>query len=135
MLCERRFIDVPIESCGSSSPLRVALQASAPDLLLILLRYVANKAFDVGALTACTKQRACMSDNVVYCLARTHAAVCFRFGADPQPRDGGTSPVIAVLDKLAESERRSYVYQLVACLRIMLSCLVLVEMPYRVIDS
>lgn len=34
-----RFIDVPIESCGKASPLRVALQASAPDILLILLRY------------------------------------------------------------------------------------------------
>lgn len=32
------FIDVPIESCGKASPLRVALQASAPDILLILLR-------------------------------------------------------------------------------------------------
>ncbi|KAG5681346.1 hypothetical protein PVAND_010790 [Polypedilum vanderplanki] len=36
------FIDVPIESCGKSSPLRVSLQASAPDILLILLRYGAN---------------------------------------------------------------------------------------------
>ncbi|XP_062125802.1 uncharacterized protein LOC133838646 isoform X3 [Drosophila sulfurigaster albostrigata] len=32
-----RFIDVPIESCGCSSPLRIALQANAPELLLILL--------------------------------------------------------------------------------------------------
>lgn len=32
------FIDVPIESCGKASPLRVTLQASAPDILLILLR-------------------------------------------------------------------------------------------------
>ncbi|XP_036324068.1 uncharacterized protein LOC118737584 isoform X1 [Rhagoletis pomonella] len=37
-----KFIDIPIESCGRSSPLRVALQASAPDLLLILLRYGAH---------------------------------------------------------------------------------------------
>ena len=36
------FIDVPIESCGRSSPLRVSLQASAPDILLIFLRYGAN---------------------------------------------------------------------------------------------
>ncbi|KAL7028058.1 hypothetical protein ACKWTF_005709 [Chironomus riparius] len=36
------FIDVPIESCGKSSPLRVSLQATAPDILLILLRYGAN---------------------------------------------------------------------------------------------
>lgn len=33
-----RFIDVPIESCGMASPLRVTLQAGAPDILLILLR-------------------------------------------------------------------------------------------------
>ncbi|XP_031631676.1 uncharacterized protein LOC116345971 isoform X2 [Contarinia nasturtii] len=37
-----RFIDVPIESCGKASPMRVALQASSPDLLLTLLRYGAN---------------------------------------------------------------------------------------------
>lgn len=37
---QRSFVDVPIESCGSSSPMRVALQASAPDMLLILLRLV-----------------------------------------------------------------------------------------------
>lgn len=36
------FIDVPIESCGRSSPLRVSLQATAPDILLIFLRYGAN---------------------------------------------------------------------------------------------
>lgn len=37
-----RFIDVPIESCGRASALRVALQASAPDILLTLLRHGAN---------------------------------------------------------------------------------------------
>lgn len=37
-----RFIDVPIESCGKASPLRVALQATAPDVLMILLRHGAN---------------------------------------------------------------------------------------------
>lgn len=36
------FIDIPIESCGNSSPLRVSLQATAPDILLILLRHGAN---------------------------------------------------------------------------------------------
>ncbi|EDW53602.1 GM12102 [Drosophila sechellia] len=45
-----RFIDVPIESCGKSSPLRIALQANAPELLLILLRYgAAPKPPDGGA--------------------------------------------------------------------------------------
>lgn len=33
-----RFIDVPIDSCGKASPMRVALQASSPDMLLTLLR-------------------------------------------------------------------------------------------------
>lgn len=33
-----RFIDIPIESCGKAAPLRVAIQASAPDILTILLR-------------------------------------------------------------------------------------------------
>lgn len=37
-----RFIDVPIESCGMASPMRVALQATAPDILMILLRHGAN---------------------------------------------------------------------------------------------
>lgn len=36
------FIDVPIESCGQANPLRVALQASNAEVLLILLRYGAN---------------------------------------------------------------------------------------------
>lgn len=36
------FIDVPIESCGKASPMRVSLQATAPDILLILLRHGAN---------------------------------------------------------------------------------------------
>lgn len=40
--CNCRFIDVPIESCGHASPLRVALQATAPDVLVILLRHGAN---------------------------------------------------------------------------------------------
>ncbi|XP_063704655.1 uncharacterized protein LOC134834058 [Culicoides brevitarsis] len=44
-----RFIDVPIESCGKASPLRVTLQASAPDILMILLRYGASpNPFDDG---------------------------------------------------------------------------------------
>lgn len=85
-----RFIDIPIESCGKSSPLRVALQASAPDILMILLRY----------------------------------------GAEPSPPDGGSSPVISLLDKLLEKERR-YTYQLVSCLQILLKNISLIEMPYK----
>lgn len=83
-----KFIDIPIESCGKASPLRVALQASAPDLLLILLRY----------------------------------------GAEPNPPDGGSSTVHALMDKLLERDRH-YVYQDVSCLKILLRNVTLIEMP------
>ncbi|XP_073816066.1 SOCS domain-containing protein stops isoform X2 [Musca autumnalis] len=85
-----KFIDIPIESCGRSSPLRVALQASAPDLLLILLRY----------------------------------------GANPNPPDGGSSAVLALLDKLTENGR-NYVYQNVSCLQILLRNIPMIELPYK----
>ncbi|XP_030564023.1 uncharacterized protein LOC115764883 isoform X1 [Drosophila novamexicana] len=85
-----RFIDVPIESCGRSSPLRIALQANAPELLLILLRY----------------------------------------GAAPQPPDGGTSVIIALLDKLIENGR-NYSYDLVLCLKILLRNVSMIEMPFK----
>ncbi|XP_060645794.1 uncharacterized protein LOC132784288 [Drosophila nasuta] len=85
-----RFIDVPIESCGCSSPLRIALQANAPELLLILLRY----------------------------------------GAAPQPPDGGTSVIIALLDKLIENGR-NYSYELVLCLKILLRNVAMIEMPFK----
>ncbi|XP_037026489.1 uncharacterized protein LOC119067538 [Bradysia coprophila] len=86
-----RFIDIPIESCGTSSPLRVALQASQPDILLILLRY----------------------------------------GAEPSPTDGGIPPVLALLDKLVESPKRRYLYQLVSCLKILLRTISIIEMPFK----
>ncbi|TMW48278.1 hypothetical protein DOY81_006648, partial [Sarcophaga bullata] len=85
-----KFIDIPIESCGRSSPLRVALQASAPDLLLILLRY----------------------------------------GAAPNPPDGGSSVVMALLDKLIENGR-NYTFQNVSCLQILLRNIPLIEMPFK----
>ncbi|XP_017122581.1 uncharacterized protein LOC108142952 isoform X1 [Drosophila elegans] len=85
-----RFIDVPIESCGKSSPLRIALQANAPELLLILLRY----------------------------------------GAAPQPPDGGASVIIALLDKLIE-DGRNYSFELVMCLKILLRNVVMIEMPFK----
>ncbi|XP_050307896.1 uncharacterized protein LOC126744500 isoform X2 [Anthonomus grandis grandis] len=34
-----RFVDLPIESCGKASPLKVCLQLGLPDKLLILLRF------------------------------------------------------------------------------------------------
>ncbi|SPP80829.1 uncharacterized protein LOC117583035 isoform X3 [Drosophila guanche] len=85
-----RFIDVPIESCGRSSPLRIALQANAPELLLILLRY----------------------------------------GASPHPPDGGTSVILALLDKLIENGR-NYSYELVLCLKILLRNVAMIEMPFK----
>lgn len=39
---KRRFIDVPMESYGQAQPLRVAVQNSAPDILLVMLRYGAS---------------------------------------------------------------------------------------------
>ncbi|XP_070138178.1 uncharacterized protein stops isoform X2 [Drosophila bipectinata] len=85
-----RFIDVPIESCGRSSPLRIALQANAPELLLILLRY----------------------------------------GASPQPPDGGTSVIIALLDKLIENGR-NYSCELIMCLKLLLRNVAMIEMPFK----
>lgn len=93
LLLDCRFIDVPIESCGKASPLRVALQATAPDVLMILLR----------------------------------------FGANPNPLDGGTPPVLAVMEKLMEFEESgSYPYQLVSCLKLLLLAIPFVELPYKV---
>ncbi|CRK91145.1 CLUMA_CG004831, isoform A [Clunio marinus] len=86
------FIDIPIESCGKASPLRVALQATAPDILMIFLR----------------------------------------FGANPNPLDGGIPPVLAVMDKLIEfQEMERYPYQLVSCLKLLLSVIPSLELPYK----
>lgn len=94
LLFDCRFIDVPIESCGKASPLRVSLQATAPDVLVILLRH----------------------------------------GANPSPLDGGTSPVLALMDKLVEFEETgSYPYQVVSCLKILLLAIPFIELPYKVL--
>lgn len=37
-----RFIDVPLESCGKSSPVRVVIQMGASEMLMILLRFGAR---------------------------------------------------------------------------------------------
>ncbi|XP_058443052.1 uncharacterized protein LOC131425296 [Malaya genurostris] len=86
-----KFIDIPIESCGKASPLRVAVQASAPDVLMILLRH----------------------------------------GANPDPDDGGASPIISIFDKLLDNENRVYPYQLVSSLGLLLRCTIMIDLPYK----
>lgn len=56
----------------------------------------------------------------------------YRYGASTHPSDGGTLPVIAILDKLMESPTRKYQHQLNACLKIILKTLPQIEMPYKV---
>lgn len=41
-----RFIDVPLESCGKASPLRVVIQMGASEMLMILLRFGAKITVD-----------------------------------------------------------------------------------------
>lgn len=55
-----------------------------------------------------------------------------RYGASAQPSDGGTNPVIALLDKLMETSVRQQHQQLTACLKILLKTLPMIEMPYKV---
>ncbi|XP_058821908.1 uncharacterized protein LOC131683699 [Topomyia yanbarensis] len=88
---QTKFIDIPIESCGKAAPLRVAVQASAPDILMILLRH----------------------------------------GANPDPDDGGASPILSILEKLSDYESRAYPYQLVSCLGLLLRCTIMIELPYK----
>lgn len=63
--------------------------------------------------------------------------ICFvftrRYGAEPNPADGGISPVMALLDKLVESPKRRYLYQLVSCLQIILRAVPIIEMPFKVL--
>ncbi|XP_022823812.1 uncharacterized protein LOC111354531 [Spodoptera litura] len=42
-----RFIDVPLESCGHASPVRVVIQMGASEMLMILLRFGARITSDV----------------------------------------------------------------------------------------
>lgn len=57
--------------------------------------------------------------------------VVFRYGANPNPPDGGSSAVLALLDKLTENGR-NYVYQNVSCLQILLRNIPMIELPYKV---
>jgi ankyrin repeat and SOCS box protein 17 len=59
--------------------------------------------------------------------------ILLRHGANPDPLDGGTSPVLAVMDKLMEYEESgSFPYQLVSCFKILLLALPFIELPYKV---
>ncbi|XP_053616529.1 uncharacterized protein stops [Plodia interpunctella] len=44
-----RFIDVPLESCGKASPVRVVIQMGSSEMLMILLRFGANIAAENAA--------------------------------------------------------------------------------------
>ncbi|XP_030031190.2 uncharacterized protein LOC115448032 [Manduca sexta] len=44
-----RFIDVPLESCGRASPVRVVIQMGAAEMLMILLRFGARVTDDKAA--------------------------------------------------------------------------------------
>lgn len=59
--------------------------------------------------------------------------ILLRHGANPTPLDGGTPPVQALMEKLAEhDESKSYPYQLVSCLNIIILSISIVEMPFKV---
>ncbi|XP_034665656.1 uncharacterized protein LOC117899618 isoform X1 [Drosophila subobscura] len=53
-----------------------------------------------------------------------------RYGASPHPPDGGTSVILALLDKLIENGR-NYSYELVLCLKILLRNVAMIEMPFK----
>lgn len=44
-----RFIDVPLESCGHASPVRVVIQMGASEMLMILLRFGARIMADMAS--------------------------------------------------------------------------------------
>ncbi|XP_014204891.1 uncharacterized protein LOC106636866 [Copidosoma floridanum] len=48
---KRRFIDVPMESCGPALPVYVAVQHGSPDILLLMLRYGATTESDNHPMT------------------------------------------------------------------------------------
>jgi len=54
-----------------------------------------------------------------------------RYGASPQPPDGGTSVIIALLDKLIENGC-NYSYELILSLKILLRNVAMIEMPFKV---
>lgn len=47
----RRFIDLPIESCGKASAMKICVQLGLPDKLMILLRFGALTCDEVGETT------------------------------------------------------------------------------------
>lgn len=55
-----------------------------------------------------------------------------RYGANPQPRDDGCDPVLALLDKLLECDRGRYPVHLVSCLRILVRAAPVLDLPFKV---
>jgi ankyrin repeat/SOCS box protein 17 len=59
--------------------------------------------------------------------------ILLRYGANPNPYDGGISPALALLDKLTEyDESASYPYQLVSCFKILMLSIPFIVLPYIV---
>lgn len=58
--------------------------------------------------------------------------ITYRYGASSYPRDGGTPPVISILDKLIELRGTHHQSQLNTCLKIILKTMPQIEMPYKV---
>lgn len=53
-----------------------------------------------------------------------------RYGANSNPADGGSLPIIALLDKLLDSPDRQIQVEL--CLKILLKTVPFIEIPYKV---
>uniref|UniRef100_A0A1B0CTM0 Protein transport protein sec16 n=1 Tax=Lutzomyia longipalpis TaxID=7200 RepID=A0A1B0CTM0_LUTLO len=91
-----RFIDVPIESCGMASPLRVTLQAGAPDILLILLRY--DNSYNVEKVTEAEVARLTpkkfTNEHTSASLSAAGLLVCIK----PRYTASGVSNVVKILN-------------------------------------
>jgi ankyrin repeat/SOCS box protein 17 len=58
--------------------------------------------------------------------------ILLRFGANPNPIDGGSCLILSILDKLNECETDGYPYQVVSCLEMLMRATGFFELPYKV---